>query len=253
MISVIIPTYNNLSLLENALCHIKKQSYKDYEIIVVDDSTNEDIQKFMANQPNIRYYHNDPALGPVPNWNYGLSLAKGECVILHHHDEYFDNENHLAKIVQQLKNHDVVVSNIKVFVGKTEHKIIVPRFVKRLFIMVPSLFLFSNVIGPCACFAIKKAFYEPLDENLVWKVDSEWYYRILKNKHAAYINNYCIYSKHGHREQITSSINISEKAQLDIEYLKQKYSDNKWALFILKLSQLCENLKKHLTLKNENS
>lgn len=245
MISVIIPTYNNLSLVENALYHIKKQSYKDYEIIVVDDSTNEDIQKFIADQPNIRYYHNCPALGPVSNWNYGLSLAKGEYVILHHHDEYFDNENHLSEIVHQLKNHDVVVSNVKVFVGKIEHKIIVPTFVKRLFLMVPSLFLFSNVIGPCACFAIKKSFYEPLDENLVWKVDSEWYYRILKNKRIAYINNYCIYSKHGHSEQITGSINISERTQLDIEYLKQKYSGNKWALFILKLSQLCEKLKKH--------
>ena len=235
-VSIIIPTYNNLELLRNALSYIQAQTYRDYEIIVVDDSTNNDISNYLLNCRDVRYYHNIPSLGAVRNWNYGLSLANGEYVILHHHDEFIEDLDHLRVIVNILDKYDVVISNIKICIDKKEQKLPVPLIVKKFFLKMPSMLLFNNVIGPCACVAFKKKYYVYLDQELTWKVDSEWYYRLLRNKRVFYLRNYYICSKHGHKLQITQNINIKEHFSSDILYLKNKYKSNKHIIFLLNLS-----------------
>lgn len=237
-VSIIIPTYNNLELLRNALSYIQAQTYRDYEIIVVDDSTNNDISNYLLNCRDVRYYHNIPSLGAVRNWNYGLSLANGEYVILHHHDEFFESCNHLSKIAEMLVNNDVIVSNIRVYLDNKEHKLPVIDYIKKIFLKHPSLLLFNNVIGPCACVAMRKSVCENLDPNLVWKVDSEWYYRILNNKRVAFLKDDYVCSSHGHKGQITGSINIPKHFESDVTYLKKKYSKNMLCLFWLNLSSV---------------
>ena len=44
MISVIIPVYNRIELLNKALASIFAQTYKDIEVIVVDDGSSEKLQ-----------------------------------------------------------------------------------------------------------------------------------------------------------------------------------------------------------------
>jgi glycosyltransferase involved in cell wall biosynthesis len=86
---IIIPTYNNLLLTKEAIDSVRCQSVQDFNIIITDDSTNDDIRDYVdsISDQRIRYYANKPSLGPVRNWNRGLELADGKYVILLHHDE----------------------------------------------------------------------------------------------------------------------------------------------------------------------
>lgn len=238
MISIVVPTYNSLSLLKKVLSCLSNQTTKNYEIIVVDDSSNNEIEDYLQTKTAVRYYHNRPALGAVNNWNYGLSLAKGEYVILHHHDEYFLGENHLSKILEELNHNDVVVSNVKVATSNDkEHTLGIPSFVKKIFLKRPELFFLINVIGPSACFAVKKSVCQQFDKNLVWKVDSEWYYRILKNSRVSYLDDFYVHSFHGHSEQITQNIDIKSKDRQDNIYLRKKYSRNLFIIILLCISK----------------
>lgn len=76
--------YNGTRYLEDALNSILNQTYKDFEVIIVDDkSTDEsyDIAKsYASNDGRIHVFKNERNLGLVGNWNKCIELAKGEWI-----------------------------------------------------------------------------------------------------------------------------------------------------------------------------
>ena len=89
--TIIIPTYNNLSLLKLALSSCQRQRFSDFEVILTDDSTNEVIEEYVSHLhlPWLKYHRNQSSLGAVNNWNHGLTLAKGDHIMVLHHDEKY--------------------------------------------------------------------------------------------------------------------------------------------------------------------
>jgi glycosyltransferase involved in cell wall biosynthesis len=224
--SVIIPAYNNLQLFERAIQTVINQKYVIFEIIVVDDSTCNEIEQYIETlqDSRIRYYHNKPLLGAVRNWNYGLSLANGTYCMLLHHDESLHDELHLKKCLDKLlQNYDCVISNIKVHIKDEIKNGLCPDIVKRIVLKYPANLIALNLIGPTACVVFNRNLLQYFDENLCWFVDSEWYYRILKNKRICYLNNLYVSSLHGHKGQITNQINIIEKEHQDAKIIQNKY------------------------------
>jgi len=81
-VSIIIPTHNHAHFLSECLASVKSQTYKDYEVIVVNngstDNTEEIVRKLAWDQ--LRYkYQNDTGSVAGPR-NTGISLAKGKYV-----------------------------------------------------------------------------------------------------------------------------------------------------------------------------
>ena len=76
--SIIIPTYNNLELFKRAVDSVLIQKNVSYEVIVVDDSTNNNIEDYINKTDllRIRYYHHKPSKGAVANWNLVSLLPK---------------------------------------------------------------------------------------------------------------------------------------------------------------------------------
>ena len=197
--SIIIPTYNNLDLFKRAVDSVLMQKNISYEIIVVDDSTNNYIESHVkkTNQPPVRYYHNQPSKGAVANWNFGLSLAKGKYVEILHHDEALANEYILWKVKKHLYT---------------------------FFIKHPILLFLSNLLGPCACVFIENYKIDHFDEKLHWLVDVDWYYRIFKNRKISMLApNLVIASIHGHKGQITKSLDIQTEVSKDTQIIVSKY------------------------------
>ena len=79
-ISVILPVYNGSSYLSQAIESILKQSYDDFELIVIDDGSNDDslniIEQFANNDKRIIVITRRNK-GLVATLNEGISLAKG--------------------------------------------------------------------------------------------------------------------------------------------------------------------------------
>jgi glycosyltransferase involved in cell wall biosynthesis len=84
MFSIIIPTYNRLPILQKCLLALENQTFKDYEIIVIDDgSTDETVIWLTENKekiPHVKLFlqnHQGPAIAR----NLGVMQAKGEIIV----------------------------------------------------------------------------------------------------------------------------------------------------------------------------
>lgn len=82
--SVIIPTYNSKVSLVSAINSVLRQSYTDYEVIVVDDCSGDDTKlallEFVDNLDRFYFYRLDSNLGAAAARNFGISQAKGEWI-----------------------------------------------------------------------------------------------------------------------------------------------------------------------------
>jgi len=86
IVTVAIPCYKK-KYLDKAISSILAQTYKNFELIIVDDASPQDIKAIVKsfNDPRIFYYRNDKNIGktnPANNWNKCLELANGEYFAL---------------------------------------------------------------------------------------------------------------------------------------------------------------------------
>ena len=82
MVSVIIPTYNRAGMITQAIESVLNQTYKNLDVIVVDDNSNdntENIVKIIQDE-RLRYYKNSSNLGPSGARNRGILEARGEFI-----------------------------------------------------------------------------------------------------------------------------------------------------------------------------
>jgi glycosyltransferase involved in cell wall biosynthesis len=93
-ISIIIPTYNESTVIKDCLESLSKQSYKDFEIIVVDDGSSDDSLEVVKSQQtsnlhNLQLYSQEHR-GPGAARNLGAKKATGEILVFVDADMTFD-------------------------------------------------------------------------------------------------------------------------------------------------------------------
>lgn len=97
-ISVIIPTYNRAELLLRAVDSVQKQTYDNWELVIVDDGskdeTKESIKKL--NDSRITYIKNEKNMGAAASRNRGVSAAKFDYIAFLDSDDVW-RENKLEK------------------------------------------------------------------------------------------------------------------------------------------------------------
>lgn len=84
MISIITPTYNCGGFIGETIRSVQSQTYKDWEMIIVDDcstdNTLETVTALMAVDSRIKYFRNDVNLGAALTRNRALREAQGEWI-----------------------------------------------------------------------------------------------------------------------------------------------------------------------------
>lgn len=246
-LSIVIPTYNNLYLFQKAFNSVVGQTLLPREIIVTDDSTSDEIENWIKEQNNsiVRYYHNNPSLGAVKNWNRGLELCTCDWIIVLHHDEELFPHKHIEGLMNYMNENDVIISDIRIRSNNNIRRSHFNNTSKRVLLKIPISLFCVNSIGPCACIAFKRSLLQYFDLNLTWLVDTEWYYRLMiSSKHIKYIYNQWITSNHGHDDQITANIDVRRKDREDKTYLQEKYSRNFSVRFALKFSTLLGGIRR---------
>jgi glycosyltransferase involved in cell wall biosynthesis len=82
LVSILIPVYNRVNLVGETIDSAINQTYKNIEIIIVDnlsnDGTWELLQKYTQKDNRIRIFQNTENIGPVRNWKRCIDEAKGE-------------------------------------------------------------------------------------------------------------------------------------------------------------------------------
>ena len=114
-VSVIIPNYNHGNYLEQRINSILNQSYKDYEIIILDDfSTDQSKEIIESYRNNIKVshvvYNTENCGSPFNQWQKGFEYATGELIWIAESDDFASN-TFLEKLVSNLKkSKDIVLS-----------------------------------------------------------------------------------------------------------------------------------------------
>ena len=107
-ISIIIANYNNGITLERAIKSILAQTYKNYEIILIDGgSTDNSIDIIERYSKYLSYSVSEPDRGIADAWNKGLSQATGDVIgLLNADDEYYHkNFEIVAEELKQFNDH----------------------------------------------------------------------------------------------------------------------------------------------------
>jgi len=103
--SIILPAYNRASLLPGSIGSVIKQSYQDWELVVVDDGSTDNTQDVVKsfNDPRIKYvYQNNSERSAARN--KGIDNASGTWICFLDSDDEYQPE-HLQELVQFIEVH----------------------------------------------------------------------------------------------------------------------------------------------------
>ena len=113
--SVLLPTRNRLDLLSYAIETVTRQDYADWEIIVSDNFSGEDIAGYVRslNDPRIKYFRTDKFVPVTDNWNNALNKSNGDYVIMLGDDDclmqgYFST---LSKVIEEHDAPDLIYTS----------------------------------------------------------------------------------------------------------------------------------------------
>jgi glycosyltransferase involved in cell wall biosynthesis len=117
LVSVIMASRNASNFIETAIQSVLIQTFRDWELIVVDDNSNDNsieiINKYKKKDKRIKLICNLKTLGPAKSRNIALKLSKGKWIsILDSDDVYFPHK--LEKQLEIIKKNSAII-----FVGSS--------------------------------------------------------------------------------------------------------------------------------------
>lgn len=233
-ISVIMPVYNKSRYIEETVNSILSQTYKDFELIIVDDGSTDGSEvicdRFEQIDSRVKVFHIEN--GGVSNArNIGIENARGEYIQFIDADDYIDTNmlNYLCKIVADCSP-DIIITGIrKIYIKGSEiikKEEIYPHISQNGFISRKEFFegfakhqYKTGVYGFISNKLIKKSlinkFKIRLDNSIKLAEDYYFYLSIYENMRKCYILNETFYN------YIQSTENNSLNETITVDYMSQ--------------------------------
>jgi glycosyltransferase involved in cell wall biosynthesis len=183
LISICIPAYERLDYLKRLIESIKMQTFKDFEVIVTDDSKTDKVEQFIksydANFP-LHYYRNPISLGTSKNMIAGMKYARSSWIKIIHDDDWLTDENSMSGFAEYAKNeYRVVYSGYIAYEESTDKStdktLTLPAFDKVS--KNPYFLLSNNLIGVPSVSMFRTDETILYDERFNWLTDIECYIR----------------------------------------------------------------------------
>jgi glycosyltransferase involved in cell wall biosynthesis len=229
-VSVVIPTYNCAPRLLRALRSVAAQTYRDVEIVVIDDGSTDNTAESVAawtarSGANVRYVRQTNA-GPAAARNHGMRLASGDAIAFLDADDEWRADK-LEKQMPLLKGNVGLVYCSNSFVDSDGKPL--TNYVRRVElhrgdILLP---LFCDLFLLTSAVVISKAAYEAVgefDEQLAVGEDYEFFLRLARKFHADYSPEEllirCV------RPDSLSRLDYAKDARNDIATLSKFLRDN---------------------------
>lgn len=105
--SVIMLTYNSMNLVENSLKKIYNQTYRDFELVLINDCSVDDTDKvvFENTDERLLYIKNNENLGVGGSREIGINVAKGKYIVFVDVDDIVD-DNLLLRLNKEILEKD---------------------------------------------------------------------------------------------------------------------------------------------------
>ena len=227
-VSICIPAFNQTKYLKKTLDSILIQTYRNYEIIITDDSSNNNVKKLIDRynfKGRRKYFKNKVAKGSPENWNKSVGYATGEYIKILHHDDWFTKKDSLNKFVDLLDNNPKADF---AFSATLPIHTISEKQIRSLRKNGEVLFL-GNFIGAPSATIYKRSINLKYDRNLKWFVDVDFYIKVFaKNSHFAYSPEPLINVTADAAHQVTKQcLNNKEVELFESIYLYGKIKNNR--------------------------
>lgn len=257
LISIIIPTHNRAHLIGETLDSILAQTYTNWECIIVDDRSTDNIEelieKYIQKDSRFQYYlrpKNKPK-GANACRNYGFELSKGDYL------KWFDSDDlmhydFLEKQVVFLKANleiDFCSSLSKMFANKIDDNLGVfkPDLINDdnsiyNFIIGKLYFLTPSTLWRRSLLTNKELF----DEDLYNAHETDFNFRrLIEGARFYYIQDILFYVRRGHQSIDRKSINNPKSVQSQFDYFQKVYEFLKDSKCILETGEI-EKLKRYV-------
>lgn len=199
LISIVIPVYNAEKYLEQCLNSIENQTYKNFEVILVNDGSIDHSESicmdFVKVDTRFKYFTKVNG-GASSARNFGLDNVTGDYITFIDADDWVD-ENHLEVLINNIKdnNSDMAVSSIKKFdMSNNFHFRMYSNQEKYLLnynklnreeflVILPKLILANNSYKVAVSKLFKKELVTDVrfDESIVYGEDLEFFFKIYNN------------------------------------------------------------------------
>lgn len=239
MISVIIPTYNRANYIKRALESVINQTYKNVEVIVVDDNSSDNTEEIVKNYSNkhnfIKYIKHDKNKGGSAARNTGVENSSGDFIaFLDSDDEWVETKlEKCIKIFNSNQDVDLIYSDIYL-VNELTNKEVIDK--KELWDDYYFGLLQRNIIGGTSSIVIRRSVFEQVGGfkvGLPSCQDWDFYLEIAK-EHKIYLINEPLTKYYIHPNSISGNIDRVIEGHLhilkkvnSIIYDENKYTDKK--------------------------
>lgn len=114
-ISIIIVNWNAEKFLENCINSIHQQTYKNFEIIIIDnDSHDNSVDLIRTKYPDVQLIENKKNYGFAEGNNIGLRVSRGDVLVLLNPDTYVE-KNWLHELIRPLSDDNIGIVGSKIF------------------------------------------------------------------------------------------------------------------------------------------
>ena len=202
-ISIIIPVYNKQQYVSRCISSLLNQSYKDYELIIVNDGSTDgsrDICMAFENE-RIRLYDLDNG-GVSRARNYGLDVARGEYVLFVDSDDWVDKDyiSHLMRDAEG-RDFDIMIFGLtRVYLNGERKKVEMPDWTEREFYqqyMYLQDVLSEGITGFVCNKLIRRSFINQysirFDTKIRMAEDVNFYLDVLRNNPTIITSRECGY------------------------------------------------------------
>ncbi|GAB5400441.1 MAG: hypothetical protein Aureis2KO_20260 [Aureisphaera sp.] len=130
LVSVIIPNYNHAPFLEKRIESVLGQTFRDFELLLLDDTSTDDSAAILAtyegHEKVAAVVVNESNSGsPFGMWKQGLKMAKGSLIWIAESDDWAE-PHFLERLVPKMNNPDVVLAHCKSYNVTAEKKYLNP-------------------------------------------------------------------------------------------------------------------------------
>ncbi len=219
LVTVMMPVHNGEKYIKFAIESILSQVYKDFELLIINDASNDKTVKFVKsfNDKRIRLIHNLKRLGLAATRQRGIEEAKGRLIAFLDSDD-IAFRGRLEKQVRFLEeNKEIVavgswVEVINVEGSRTGHVFRHATSAK----IIPSILLFRNCFTQSSILVRKKSLFEFSYRKKYWAApDYDLWSRMIIKYNMANIGEVLTFYR-------TYKESMSHREEKEIKYCTQK-------------------------------
>jgi teichuronic acid biosynthesis glycosyltransferase TuaG len=186
LVTIITPSYNSKEYIVETIDSVLNQSYKNYEMLIVDDGSNdgsyEIVNNYIKKDQRLKIYRLESNSGcPAVPRNFALDIAKGEYIAFLDSDDIWHRDKLMIQVKYMITNNCFFsASEIKIFhkIDEVKESVISEISLKSLEskVIVHKKLIFKNII-PNSSVIIKKDLINKLKFNvdLRYKAIEDYY------------------------------------------------------------------------------